>query len=209
VKRSRSKSSQAWLQRHVRDAHVQQSVADGYRSRAVYKLQQLDEKDQLLAPGMTVLELGAAPGGWTQYVSERVMPGGTVIASDILEMAPVADVHFIQGDFTEQVVADAISAAMNNRGADLVLSDMAPNLSGVASADQARSIGLAELALAMAIDILKPAGAFVVKLFQGEGFDAHIADMRRHFGSVKLRKPPASRDRSREIFAVARNLSVR
>jgi len=202
---NRSKSSNRWMQEHVSDHHVKQAVASGYRSRAAFKLLQLDEKDKLLSPGMTVLELGAAPGGWTQVIVEKLTERGRIIASDILPMDALPGVTFIQGDFNEQSVADEIATAVKP-GADLVLSDMAPNISGVAATDQARVMGLAELALLLAAENCKPDGAFVVKVFQGAGFDAYIQSVRQHFRQIKLRKPQASRARSREIYLVARNL---
>ena len=206
MSRGKSKSSDRWLNEHVTDPHVKQAAQDGYRSRAVYKLIELDKKDQLIARGGTVLELGAAPGGWTQYIAEKVGDRGKVIASDILRMDSVANVTFVHGDFTENDVADQIEAAIGKSGADLVLSDMAPNISGVASSDQARAMGLAELALEMASAVLNEDGKFAVKVFQGEGFDAYVKDVRTRFKSVKLRKPAASRPRSREVYVVARNL---
>jgi len=206
----RSKSSDRWLKEHVSDSHVKKAQADGYRSRAVYKLIELDEKDQLIKPSSIILELGAAPGSWTQYLSEKVGPGGRIIASDILPMDTVAGsdgvVTFIHGDFSEQTVADAIEAAVGENGADLVLSDMAPNLSGVATSDQARAIGLVEMALDTASRVLNPDGVFVAKVFQGAGFDAFVRELRSQFRAVKIRKPEASRSRSREVYVVARNL---
>jgi len=206
VSRGKSKSSDRWLNEHASDPHVKQAALDGYRSRAVYKLIELDEKDGLLVPGSKVLELGAAPGGWTQYIAEKVGDHGKVVASDILRMDSVANVTFVHGDFTENEVADRIEAALGKSGADLVLSDMAPNISGVSVSDQARAMGLAELALAMASSVLNENGAFAVKVFQGEGFDSYVKAVRKSFKSVKLRKPAASRPRSRELYVVARNL---
>jgi 23S rRNA (uridine2552-2'-O)-methyltransferase len=206
VGRGKSKSSDRWLNEHVNDLHVKQAAADGYRSRAVYKLIELDQKDGLIQRGSTVLELGAAPGGWTQYIAERVGDHGKVVASDILAMDSVGNVTFIHGDFTDNGVAEAIENAVGPAGADLVLSDMAPNMSGVAASDQARAMGLAELALHMAGSVLNRNGAFAAKLFQGEGFDAYIKEVRQQFKTVKLRKPSASRPRSREVYVVARNL---
>ncbi len=194
------------MKEHVGDAHVKQAQADGYRSRAVYKLIELDDKDGLLKPGMTVLELGAAPGGWTQYISRKLGDRGKIVATDILPMDALQGVQFIQGDFTEESVLQQLESAIGRGGADLVLSDMAPNMSGVAVSDQARAIGLAELALDIAGELLNDEGAFAVKLFQGEGFDLYIRAMKSRFKTVKLRKPAASRARSREIYAVARNL---
>lgn len=206
----RSKSSDRWLKEHVNDSHVQRAQADGYRSRAVYKLIELDEKDQLIKPSSIIVELGAAPGGWTQYLASKIGPEGKIIASDILPMDSVAGsadaMIFILGDFTEQSVADAIEAEVGKNGADLVLSDMAPNLSGVASSDQARAMGLVEMALDTASRVLNPEGAFVAKVFQGEGFDPFVRELRSQFQQVKIRKPDASRSRSREVYVVARNL---
>ncbi|MEE9319050.1 MAG: SAM-dependent methyltransferase [Granulosicoccus sp.] len=206
VGRVRSKSSGRWLQEHVTDRHVKQAAADGYRSRAVYKLIELDQKDSLISPSASVLELGSAPGGWTQYLSKRVGARGRVIASDILPMDTLTGVQFILGDFTEQAVADNIEKAVGLSGADLVLSDMAPNLSGVAVSDQARAMDLAELAFGMAAQVLHSDGIFVTKLFQGEGFDIFMKELRTRFKAVKVRKPKASRPRSREVYVVARNL---
>lgn len=201
----RSKSSDRWLKEHVADKHVKQALTDGYRSRAVYKLIALNEKDSLFSKGDTVLELGAAPGGWTQYVAEHVGATGRIVATDILEMDGFTGVTVIRGDFTDNEVADQIESAIG-AGADAVLSDMAPNLSGVAVSDQARAMGLADLALEMAQRVLKADGVLVVKLFQGEGFDDYMQQLRQAFKSVKVRKPDGSRARSREIYAVARNL---
>ncbi len=206
MSRGKSKSSDRWLNEHATDPHVKQALADGYRSRAVYKLMELDKKDQLIKRGSTVLELGAAPGGWTQYIAEKVGDQGKVVASDILPMDSVSNVTFVLGDFTDNAVADQIETEIGKTGADLVLSDMAPNISGVAVSDQARVMGLVELALDMAITVLNQNGAFAVKLFQGQGFDAYMKDVRSRFKTVKLRKPAASRPRSREIYVVARNL---
>ena len=204
--RANSKSSNRWLQEHASDQYVKQAAIDGFRSRAVYKLIELDEKDKLIRPGAVILELGSAPGGWTQYLSRRAGGQARIVASDILQMDSLPDVSFVLGDFTEQETANAISEAMGNRKADLVLSDMAPNLSGVGVSDQARAMGLVELALASAADFLAPDGAFVVKVFQGEGFDSYMKEVRTCFRNVKVRKPAASRARSREVYVVARNL---
>ncbi len=203
----RGKSSDRWLREHVDDVHVRQAQIDGYRSRAVYKLIELDQKDGLLKPGICVLELGAAPGGWTQYIAARVGVTGRVVASDILPMDALPHTEFIRGDFTEDTVSGQLDTAIGPAGADLVLSDMAPNLSGVPTSDQARAIALAELALHSAVSLLNPFGAFVVKVFQGEGFDPFVARMRKEFVSVKIRKPAASRPRSREVYIVARELN--
>lgn len=204
--RSGSKSSQRWLDEHASDAYVKKAAADGYRSRAVYKLIELDEKDRLVKPSSVILELGAAPGGWTQYLSRQAGDSAVIVASDILPMDGLAGVEFVLGDFTEQATADEIERVMKNRKADLVLSDMAPNISGVGVSDQARSMALVELALESAQVFLGADGAFVVKVFQGAGFDEYMRLVRKCFKSVRVRKPAASRARSREVYVVARNL---
>ena len=204
--RSGGKSSQRWLDEHASDAYVKKAAADGYRSRAVYKLIELDEKDQLIRPSSVILELGAAPGGWTQYMSRRAGDSAVIVASDILPMDGLAGVEFVLGDFTEQSTADELEQVMKNRKADLVLSDMAPNLSGVGVSDQARSMALVELALEAAQQFLGADGAFVVKVFQGAGFDEYLSQVRKCFKSVRIRKPAASRPRSREVYVVAKNL---
>lgn len=205
---ARSKSSSRWLQEHFSDDFVQRSKSEHYRSRAVYKLIELDEKDQLLKPGMRILELGAAPGGWTQYIAEKLDGRGTIVASDILPMDTFADIHFVQGDFREDDVLAEILSALGDQKADLVLSDMAPNLSGVAGTDQARSMYLAELALDTALQVLGNDGVFAAKLFQGEGFDDYMKQVREQFRKVVIRKPKASRPRSREVYAVASGLRI-
>lgn len=205
---ARSKSSGRWLQEHFDDPYVKRAQQDGYRSRASYKLIELDEKDKLLRPGMTVIDLGSAPGSWTQVVVQRVNPHGDgkgrVFASDILPMDGMAGVEFIQGDFTEESVFDELMTLMGGAQADLVISDMAPNMSGVANVDQPKSMYLVELALDMARQTLKPGGVFVAKVFQGEGFDELLADTKTSFDKVLTRKPDASRPRSREVYLVAK-----
>jgi 23S rRNA (uridine2552-2'-O)-methyltransferase len=202
---TRSKSSKRWLREHFSDASVREAQALGYRSRAVVKLRELDERYHLLQPGMRVLDLGAAPGSWSQYAAERVLPAGCVVASDVLEFAPLDGVHRVIGDFTEAPVAERIQALFEPRGADLVMSDMAPNMSGQRAVDQPRAMYLAELALEMAETLLCESGFFVSKLFQGEGSDAYIERLRASFARVAVRKPHASRPRSREIYALAWN----
>ena len=202
----RSKSSHRWLQEHERDHYVQKSRTEGYRSRASYKLVELDKKDKLLRPGMTVVDLGSAPGGWSQVVADKVGSNGRVIASDILPMDTIADVAFIQGDFTDDAVFEEIMAAMNAAQADLVISDMAPNMSGIRAVDQPAAMYLVELALDLAARVLKPGGNFVAKIFQGEGFDELLKEARERFDRVAIRKPDASRSRSREIYLVAKGL---
>ena len=186
---ARSKSSASWLKEHFDDQFVQQSQKDGYRSRASYKLLEMAEKDNLFRSGMSVVDLGAAPGGWTQVAGEKIGEKGRVVASDILPMDPIADVAFVQGDFTEDAVLAEILEAIGEDQVDLVISDMAPNMSGVKAADQPRAMYLVELALDLARQVLKPGGSFLVKIFHGEGFDEYLKDMRTSFGSVVTRKP--------------------
>ena len=198
-------SSKAWLKEHRDDQYVQRAQREGYRSRACYKLLELQEKDRLIRPGMKVLDLGSAPGGWSQVAVEQVGHRGRVIASDILPMDSLAGVEFIQGDFTEDSVFEEILAAIGDDPVDLVISDIAPNMSGVNAVDQPRSMYLVELALDMARQVLAPGGSFVAKVFQGEGFDDLIRDARATFGKVLTRKPQASRPRSREVYLVAKD----
>ena len=207
---AKSKSSNTWLQEHFDDEYVKKSQQDGYRSRAVYKLEEIQLKEHLIKPNMKVLDLGAAPGGWSQYAVKLVGKNGRVIASDILDIDPLPFVEFIQGDFTEESVLNDILAVLekddsSNHKLDVVISDMAPNMSGVESIDLPRSLYLCELALEMARDVLKPGGALVVKLFQGQGSDAYLRDVRTSFKQVKIRKPKASRARSKEVYVVAKN----
>lgn len=199
----RSKSSSRWLKEHFSDPFVKRAQAEGWRSRAVFKLEELIERDHLLKPGMSVVDLGAAPGGWSQMVRERLGDAGRIIALDILPMQGIAGVEFIEGDFREQAVVARLEAALEGAHIDLVLSDMAPNMSGVDSADQARAMHLAELAQEFAAAHLKPGGAFVVKLFQGRGFDEYLKILRRAYERVSMRKPKASRARSPEVYAIA------
>ncbi len=196
----------AWHHRHVHDHYVREAQAQGYRSRAAFKLLEIDDRDRLLRPGMTVVDLGAAPGGWCQVAAERLRGRGRILGVDLLEMAPLPGVEFIQGDFTEAPVLADIEAALAGRPVDLVICDMAPNISGVSSADQARSYHLAELALDFAHHWLQPEGAFLVKVFQGEGFEAFVQAMRAAFESVAVRKPKASRERSREVYLLGRGV---
>ncbi|GHE20961.1 ribosomal RNA large subunit methyltransferase E [Halomonas urumqiensis] len=182
---------------------MQRSWQDGYRSRASYKLLELDEKDRLFRRGMTLIDLGAAPGGWSQVAAEKVGSDGIVIASDILEMDALAGVDFIQGDFTEDAVLDAILARLGERPVDLVMSDMAPNMSGMAAIDQPQAMYLVELALDLARQTLSPGGCFLAKVFQGEGFDEYFKELRGSFKRVVTRKPGASRARSREVYLLA------
>ena len=199
----RSKSSGRWLKEHFSDPFVQRAQARGYRSRAVFKLEEIDRRERLLRPGAVVLDLGAAPGAWSQYARARVGAKGRVIASDILPMPEIAGVEFVQGDFREAEVFERLSALMPDRQADLVLSDMAPNLSGVDAIDQPRSAHLAELALEMAQAVLKRGGSALIKVFQGAGFEELVRSARGGFGKVKLIKPGASRSRSPEMYLLA------
>ncbi len=205
---SRSKSSRRWLDRHFDDPYVKRAHREGLRSRAAYKLQELDAKDHLLRPGMTVADLGAAPGGWSQVAARAVAPGGRVVALDLLPMAPVPGVEFIQGDFREEAVLRALTDLLGGARLDLVMSDMAPNVSGIAAVDQPAAMYLCELALDFAREALKPGGGLVVKAFQGEGFDPWLIELRRAFAQVKSRKPKASRAKSRELYLVARGLRL-
>jgi 23S rRNA (uridine2552-2'-O)-methyltransferase len=201
-----AKTSKAWMREHVTDPYVKRANAEGFRSRAAYKLQQIDAKDKLLRPGMTVVDLGAAPGGWSQVAAKAVGRAGRVIALDLLEMAQVPGVTVICGDFQEQSVLEQVESALEGEAVDLVLSDMAPNISGIASADQARAIGLAELALEFALKHLKPQGNFLVKSFHGAGYDGLVTTLRRSFQQVYTRKPDASRSRSSEVFLLGKGL---
>jgi len=202
---ARSKSSHRWMQRHVNDPFVQRAQREGYRSRAAYKLLEIQEKDGLIRPGQAVVDLGAAPGGWSQVARQLVGRHGSVVALDILPMEPVPDVTFIQQDFQSQEALDALHAALGGRPVDLVISDMAPNVSGVNAVDQPRAMYLCELALDFARDVLRPGGSFVVKVFHGEGFDDFVRQVREAFAKVATRKPRASRPKSREVYLVARN----
>lgn len=209
---AKSKSSNAWLQEHFDDEYVKKSQQDGYRSRAVYKLEEIQQKEKLIKPNMQVIDLGAAPGGWSQYAVKLVGKKGRVIASDILDIDPLPFVEFIKGDFTEQSVLDNILSVLeqgdNTSKLDIVISDMAPNISGVESIDLPRSLYLCELALDMARKVLKPGGSLIVKLFQGQGSDEYLRDVRSSFRQVKIRKPKASRARSKEVYVVARNFHI-
>lgn len=196
----------SWMQEHVADAYVKRARAEGMRSRAAYKLDQIAERDRLLRPGMVVVDLGAAPGGWSQVAAERVGPDGRVIAVDVLDMAPLRGVSFVRGDFRDASVVAELERALGARKADLVLSDMAPNLSGIATTDQARALELAELALQFAMKHLKPHGNFLVKAFQGSGFEAFLKALRSRFATVAVRKPEASRDRSSEVYLLGKGL---
>lgn len=205
---TRKGSSRRWLQEHHKDEYVRRARKEGWRSRAVYKLEEIDRKDRLFRGGMTVVDLGAAPGGWSQYAAAKVGRKGTVIALDRLEMPPVEGVTFLQGDFTEQSVLDQLLVEVGGRGVDLVLSDMAPNMTGMKGVDQPAVIYLGELSLELAHEVLSPGGGLLIKTFQGEGFDELLAALRKEFAKVQVRKPGASRDRSPEVYLLARNYRV-
>jgi 23S rRNA (uridine2552-2'-O)-methyltransferase len=201
---ARSNSSNRWLDEHVNDPYVKQAQVDGYRSRASYKLIEINNKDKLIRPGMLVMDLGSAPGGWSQIAGPLVGSKGRVIATDILPMNPLEYTDFIQGDFTEDAVFEQLLVKLGGAQADVVISDMAPNISGVNAADQASSMYLVELALDMARQVLKSKGSFVAKVFQGVGYDEFLKDVRTSFEKVVVRKPDASRPRSREVYIVAK-----
>ena len=195
-----AKTSNAWMKEHVNDFYVKQAKKEGYRSRAAYKLIEINERDKLLKPGMAVVDLGAAPGSWSQVVANKVGRNGKVVALDLLEMAPMPGVEFIQGDFREDSILDELKIRLENRLLDLVISDMSPNVSGIKLSDQARSMHLAELALEFSIERLNPGGSFLVKVFQGYEFDQFLLSMCAGFDRVIIRKPKASRDRSKELY---------
>ncbi|WP_199609193.1 23S rRNA (uridine(2552)-2'-O)-methyltransferase RlmE [Flocculibacter collagenilyticus] len=203
TKKKHTPSSKRWLTEHFDDHYVQEAKKRGLRSRAVFKLEELQQKDKLLKQGMTVVDLGAAPGGWSQLATELVGMEGHVIACDILSMDPIAGVDFLQGDFREEAVLDALLARIGGKNVDVVLSDMAPNMSGTGGVDQPRAMYLVELALDMCSHVLKKNGSFAVKVFQGEGFDEYMKQVKEVFKVVKTRKPDSSRARSREVYIVA------
>jgi 23S rRNA (uridine2552-2'-O)-methyltransferase len=199
----RSKSSDRWLREHFADPFVKRAQAEGWRSRAVFKLEEIDRRERLLRPGMTVLDLGAAPGAWSQYARTRVGRGGRVLASDLLPLEPLPGVEFLQGDFREPSVLTALEAALDSSPIDVLLSDMAPNLSGMAAIDAPRALYLAELALELTSNVLKPGGNALIKVFQGSGFQELVATARQRFERVKFVKPDASRARSPETYLLA------
>ncbi len=208
------RSNRAWIERHINDPFVKRSRQEGYRARSVYKLIELNEKEKLIRPGMCVVDLGAAPGSWTQVVREKLAGKdgevrGTIIAMDILPMDPIDGVTFLQGDFREQEVADKLTEIIGDKQVDLVLSDMAPNLSGIAAADAARCLLLNELALEFCLEHLKDNGVFVTKVFQGSGFSQYVETLKKHFKVVLTRKPEASRDSSAEVYMVAKHIKKR
>jgi 23S rRNA (uridine2552-2'-O)-methyltransferase len=205
---AKSKSSRRWLDRHLNDEYVKRAQQEGYRSRAAYKLLEIQSKDHILAPGMCVVDLGAAPGGWSQVAARIVGSGGRVVALDMLAMAPLPGVVFIRGDFREDESIRYVRDVLAGEPVDLVLSDMAPNVSGTIAVDQPRMMLLCELALDMAYEVLKPGGALVVKAFQGEGFDAYLRAVRKSFALVRSRKPKSSRANSRELYLLATGYSL-
>lgn len=202
---ARSRSSASWLSRHLSDPFVKQAQKDGYRSRAAYKLVELNDRDRLIRPGMRILDLGSAPGGWSQVAGRLVGSKGRVLATDILPMDAIPNVDFIQGDFTDDAVVDALLEWLDGGRFDLIISDIAPNITGIASADQASSIHFLELALDTVVKTLEPGATFVAKMFQGAGSDQYLKQVRTHFGKVSIRKPAASRKESREVYVVARD----
>ena len=202
---ARSRSSSRWLREHFDDHYVKRARQDGCRSRASYKLLEIQQKDRLIAPGMTVVDLGAAPGGWSQLAARLTQGAGRVLALDILPMDPLPDVEFIQGDFSEQQILDRLMERLAGCPVDLVLSDMAPNISGVKAVDQPRAMYLAELVLDFSRNVLKPEGNMLIKAFEGEGMDGLRRELRASFRKVATRKPAASRPRSREVYLLARN----
>ena len=202
----RQAKTRAWHHQHANDFYVRQSVEQGYRSRAAYKLMEIDDKDRLLKPGAVVVDLGCAPGGWCQVAAERMKGQGRIVGIDLLEMTGLNHVSFIQGDFTEAAPLAELETLLAGQRVDLVMSDMAPNITGVAVSDQARSYHLAELGLDFAEKWLKPGGAFLVKVFQGAGFEEYVRQLRGVFQTVAVRKPDASRDRSREVYLLGRGL---
>ena len=203
---AKSKSSNDWLREHFDDPYVKKAQKAGYRSRATFKLEEIDKKDKLIRPGMAIVDLGSAPGGWSDYASRKLGEKGTVVALDILPMTPLSGVHFIQGDFREDEVLDELNIVLNSEPIGLVLSDMAPNITGVDAIDQPSSMHLVELALHFAIGNLSKQGVFLVKVFQGEGFDVYLKEMKDSFQKVVTRKPDASRARSREVYLLGRGL---
>mgnify|MGYP001813350912 FL=1 len=202
------RSSGSWRERQERDPFVQRARKEGWRSRAVFKLEEIDRRERLLQPGMVCIDLGAAPGGWSQYVAQKLSGRARIIATDLLPIDALPDVEFVQGDFREDDVFAQLLEVVGESGADLVMSDMAPNITGTRVVDQPRSMYLAELALDMARRVLKPGGNFVCKVFQGEGFDEFVRDARNSFERVRVIKPEASRSASREVYLVARNFSL-
>ncbi len=200
--------SKSWNKEHEDDLYVQRAHKEGWRSRAVYKLEELDQKYNLIQTGMNVVDLGAAPGGWSQYIAQKVGKSGQVIAIDVLDMDPIKNVEFLKGDFTEQEIYESLQEILGQKRIDLVLSDMAPNISGITSVDQPRAMHLADLAADFALQVLASDGGLLVKLFQGAGFDDYVKMLRSNFSKVLIRKPAASRARSREMYALATQIKL-
>jgi len=200
--------SKTWLKEHKDDPFVKRAIKEGWRSRAVYKLEELDNKYNLIRQGMSIIDLGAAPGGWSQYVAKRIGKTGKVIAIDVLDMDAINNVHFLKGDFTEQEIYESLRELVGQKPTDLVLSDMAPNISGINSVDQPKAMYLAELAAEFSVEVLAPDGGLIVKLFQGVGFDDYVKMLRSKFSNVLVRKPVASRPRSREMYALASHIKI-
>jgi 23S rRNA (uridine2552-2'-O)-methyltransferase len=196
----RTRTSKGWMQEHVNDEYVKRAQRDGYRARAAYKLIEIDDKDRLIKPGMVIVDLGSTPGSWSQVATQRLKGQGRIIALDLLEMQPIPGVQFIQGDFREQAVLDQLEATLGESRVDLVIADMAPNISGISDVDQANAMYLTELALDFSYKWLKPGGNFLVKVFNGSGFEEIVGNMRQGFDKVATRKPKASRDRSSEVY---------
>jgi 23S rRNA (uridine2552-2'-O)-methyltransferase len=204
---ARPKNSRDWVKRHLNDPYVKKAQEEGYRSRAVYKLQEIDNKDRLIKPGQVIVDLGSAPGGWSQLAIKKVNAGGKkgkVIAIDLLPMEEIPKVEFIQADFSEEVGLQAVIRALDGTAVDLVISDMSPNMTGIPLTDQARLFALGELAMDFAVRFLQPNGVFIVKVFQGAGFEPYVKLLRQHFTTVAAKKPDASRDESREVYLVAK-----
>ncbi len=206
---ARPKNSRDWLRRHLSDTYVKQANEHGFRSRSVYKLQEVDDDEKLMKPGMTVVDLGSAPGSWSQLAIKKVGTKGKVIAIDMLPMEAIENVHFIESDFSLDAGLNAVVAAIENKQVDLVISDMAPNLTGIVLTDQARLYALGEMAMDFAVKFLKPNGCFLVKVFQGDGFEPYVKLMRANFQKVVTKKPDASRDESREVYLFGRGLKGR
>jgi 23S rRNA (uridine2552-2'-O)-methyltransferase len=198
----RTRTSKGWMQEHLNDEYVKRAHRDGYRARAAYKLMEIDDRDHLIKPGMTIVDLGATPGSWSQVARQRLKEQGRIIALDILEMSPIPGVDFIQGDFREESVLKLLEEKLNNKPIDLVIADMAPNISGISSVDQANAAYLTELALDFSFKWLKPSGHLLVKVFIGSGFEEIVQNMRTGFDKVVTRKPKASRDRSNEVYLI-------
>lgn len=205
---AKSKSSKKWLKEHFKDKYVNKAKQEGQRSRAVYKLEEINKRDKLIKPGMTVIDLGSAPGGWSEYAAREVGLNGSVMALDILPMDYIDGVKFIQGDFNEPIILEKLKKLVENRTVSLVMSDMAPNISGIVTVDQARMMNLAEIALELARDVLTPGGDYLIKIFQGTGVDEYQKHLKSLFKKVLVRKPSASRSRSREIYLLARGYDV-